>query len=129
MISSKLKPFMAYLEVAQHQDLKRFSQRSKIAMSQLIREAVDARITQGDRYVAGYNKALHDAIEAIYNNRASKMKFPSGKSFADVFTEELEKLIIKETHVQNQRTAQVNAARGNERGSSLEDEGDPSLGV
>ena len=129
MISSKLKPFMAYLEVAQHQDLKRFSQRSKIPMSQLIREAVDARITQGDRYVAGYNKALHDAIEAIYNNRASKMKFPSGKSFADVFTEELEKLIIKETHVQNQRTAQVNEARGNAGRSDSEDESDPSLGV
>ena len=129
MISSKLKPFMAYLEVAQHQDLKRFSQRSKIPMSQLIREAVDARITQGDRYVAGYNKALHDAIEAIYNNRASKMKFPSGKSFADVITEELEKLIIKETHVQNQRTAQVNEARGNAGRSDSEDESDPSLGV
>ena len=129
MISSRLKPFMAYLEVAQHQDLKRFSQRSKIPMSQLIREAVDARITQGDRYVAGYNKALHDAINAIYNNRASKMKFPSGKSFADVFTEELEKLIIKETHVQTQRTARVNEARGDERGPGSEDEGDPSLGV
>lgn len=126
MISSKLKPFMAYLEVGQHQDLKRFSQRSKIPMSQLIREAVDARITQGDRYVAGYNKALHDAIEAIYNNRASKMKFPSGKSFADVFTEELEKLIIKESYVQ---VAQAPDARGNAGSSGTEDEGDQSLGV
>lgn len=126
MISSKLKPFMAYLEVGQHQDLKRFSQRSKIAMSQLIREAVDARITQGDRYVAGYNKALHDAIEAIYNNRASKMKFPSGKSFADVFTEELEKLIIKESYVQ---AAQTPDSRGNAGSPGTEDEGDQSLGV
>lgn len=129
MISSKLKPFMAYLEVAQHQDLKRFSQRSKIPMSQLIREAVDARITQGDRYVAGYNKALHDAIEAIYNNRASKMKFPSGKSFADVFTEELEKLIIKESHVQTQRTAPASEAGRDAGGTGTEDEGDQGLGV
>lgn len=129
MISSKLKPFMAYLEVSQHQDLKRFSQRSKIPMSQLIREAVDARITQGDRYVAGYNKALHDAIEAIYNNRASKMKFPSGKSFADVFTEELEKLIIKESHVQAQRTTQTSDPGRDESVSRTEDEGDQGLGV
>lgn len=128
MISSKLKPFMAYLEVGQHRDLKQFSQRSKIPMSQLIREAVDARITQGDRYVAGYNKALHDAIEAIYNNRASKMKFPSGKSFADVFTEELEKLIIKESHA-GKISAQAPQARRDAGGSSDENESDQSLGV
>lgn len=127
MISSKLKPFMAYLEAGQYQDLKRFSQRSKIPMSQLIREAVDARITQGDRYVAGYNKALHDAIEAIYNNRAFKMRFPSGKSFADVFTEELEKLIVKESHVQ--KSSEAPDPGGDARSAGIEDEGDTGLGV
>lgn len=131
MISSKLKPFMAYLGAEQHRDLKRFSQRNKIAMSQLIREAVDARITQGDRYVAGYNKALHDAIDAIYNNRAAKMKFPSGKSFADVFNEEIQKLIITESHVQKPSTspAQASSSGRNEGGSGTEDESDQGLGV
>lgn len=125
MISSKLKPFMSYLETSQLQELRRFSKRSKIPMSQLIREAVSARLAQGDRYVVGYNKALHDAIEAIGNNKASKMKFPSGKSFADVFTEELERLMIKETYVQ----ASFNVPRGDEGSAGNEDEGDPSLGV
>ena len=92
---SRLKPFMAYLEHTQHERLKRYSEASAIAMSQLVREGVESRISTGDRYVAGYNKAIEDCIRAIKNNRVSQMSFPSGKTFGDVFTEDINQLVIK----------------------------------
>jgi len=125
---SKLKPFMAYLDHQQYGRLKSFSAKSKIPMSQLIREAVDARIAEGDRYVLGFNKGLQAAIDAIHNNRASQMKFPSGKSFGDVFKDDIEHLLIKEGN-ERKVTAEELVARLHEGSTSNEDQGDKSLGL
>lgn len=46
-LSKRLKPFMAYIELAQHNALTKYSKKAKIPMSQLAREAIALRIAPG----------------------------------------------------------------------------------
>jgi hypothetical protein len=125
MTTSKLKPFMAYLEVSQHLAMKKFSKNSKVPMSQLIREAIDMRISEGDRYTAGYNKGVQDSIKTLKGNKVAKMRFPSGRTFGDVFAQDINKLVIHE----REATAEELVSRIDEAGTGFEDEGDTGLGT
>lgn len=89
MKPSKLRPFFAYLTDEQYASLKQFSGETGVSMTQLIRESIDARLSKGDQYVAGYNQAIKDAIQTINDNNLSKMAFPSGKTFGEVIIEDL----------------------------------------
>lgn len=124
MTTSKLKPFMAYLEGSQHMALKKFSRANSIPMSQLIREAIDMRISEGDRYTAGYNKGVQDSIKTLKGNKVAKMRFPSGRSFGDVFAQDINKLVIHE----RETTAEELVSRIDAGGTGLEDESDTGLG-
>jgi hypothetical protein len=88
--SKRLKPFMAYIEDDQHKRMKRFSVKSRIPMSQLIREAIDMRIANGTPYVDGFNAGISKAITVVSANKAAEMRFPSGKSFAELINSDLE---------------------------------------
>ena len=89
MKPSKLRPFFAYLTDDQYASLKQFSAATGVSMTQLIRESIDARLSKGDQYVAGYNQAIQDAILKINSNNLSKMAFPSGKTFGEVIIEDI----------------------------------------
>jgi hypothetical protein len=97
-----LKPFMAYIEDKQHIALARFSKKTLIPMSQLVREAIDMRVAKDNPYRAGYNDGLKKAIEIVSANKASQMRFPSGKSFAELINEELEIALMSESHEDTQ---------------------------
>jgi len=125
MTTSKLKPFMAYLENSQYMAMKKFSKQSMIPMSQLIREAIHMRISEGDRYTAGYNRGVQDSIKTLKGNKVAKMRFPSGKTFGDVFAQDINKLVIHE----REATAEELVSRISEGGSGVEDEGDTGLGL
>ena len=90
--SKPLKPFMAYIDERQYARMKKFSTKAKIPMSQLIREAIEIRITKGNPYTEGFNAGVEAAIKAVTDNKASQMRFPSGKSFAELMTEDLERI-------------------------------------
>lgn len=92
MAISNLKQFMAYLPYAQYAKLKKYSLKHGINMSQVIRESLDARIDGGDQYLVGFNAGLAEAITAVENNKAAKMRFPSGASFAELVTADINKL-------------------------------------
>lgn len=85
-----LKPFMAYLEEGQYARMRRFSVKSRIPMSQLIREAIDMRISNGNPYVEGFNAGIDKAMTVVSSNKAAEMRFPSGKSFAELINADLE---------------------------------------
>lgn len=93
--SKRLKPFMAYIDATQHARMKKFSGKFRIPMSQLIREAIDMRITNGNQYLHGFNAGLMKAQDVVKANKASEMRFPSGKSFAELVNSdiELEKMV------------------------------------
>ncbi len=91
MTTSTYKPFMAYFSQKDIIKLKRFSKQSKTPMAQIIREAVEARLSPGTPYFAGYNAGIKKSIESVSKITAAQMRFPSGKSFAELVAEELEK--------------------------------------
>lgn len=86
----RLKPFMAYIDEGQYARMRRFSLKSKVPMSQLIREAIDMRISGGSPYVDGYNAGIDKAMSVVSSNKAAEMRFPSGKSFAELINTDLE---------------------------------------
>lgn len=88
-MKTNFKTFFAYLTEDQFIALKRFSADTGVSMSQVIRESVDARLSKGDQYVAGYNQAITDVINTINSNNLSKMAFPSGKTFGEVIIEDI----------------------------------------
>ena len=94
--SKPLKPFMAYIDETQYNQMKKFCNKNKLAMSQLIREGIQIRITPGNPYTEGYNAGIKSAMKVVADNKASGMRFPSGKSFAELINEDLEKVILHE---------------------------------
>lgn len=80
---------MTYVSEDEHLRMKKFAKLKKITMAQMIREAIDSRLSVGDPYTAGFNAGLEKAIAVVNQNNAAKMRFPSGKSFAELIVEEL----------------------------------------
>lgn len=97
-----LKPFMAYIEDSQHVAMLKYSTKAQIPMSQLVREAISLRIAPDNPYRAGFNDGLNKAMEVINANKASQMRFPSGKSFAELINEDIEAVKMTEHHEDTQ---------------------------
>lgn len=95
-LTSNYRPFMAYLTPKEIAKLKRFSKATRTPMSQILREALTARLATGNPYTEGFNAGLHKAIAAVHDIQASQMRFPSGVSFAELVTIEVEKHLIQE---------------------------------
>lgn len=94
--SKKLKPFMAYIDDSQHVNMLKLSKKTKTPMSQLVREAINMRVASGNPYVNGFNAGLNKAISIVSANTASQMRFPSGKSFAELINEDISAAIMEE---------------------------------
>ncbi len=95
--SRNLKPFLAYLAPQEYAKLKKFAAKHKMPMTQVIREAITARVAEGNAYVTGFNDGLQDAITAVNEMKHAQMRFPSGKSFAELVTDDLAVRRMKET--------------------------------
>ena len=87
-----LKPFMAYIEEGQYAKMRRFSTKTRIPMSQFIREAIEMRIASGNPSIDGFNAGLEKAQRVVSDNKASEMRFPSGKSFAELINSDIDKV-------------------------------------
>jgi len=111
MKPSKLRPFFAYQTDDQYASLKQFSAATGVSMTQLIRESIDARLSKGDQYVAGYNQAIQDAILKINSNNLSKMAFPSGKTFGEVIIEDISANLRSQDGTGNGTASQVGQAQ------------------
>jgi hypothetical protein len=96
--NSKYKPFMAYLEPDVILKLKRFSKKSKTTMTEIVRQALNAKMAEGDPYIAGFNDGIRKAVTGVNNTQGAQMMFPSGKSFAQLVTDEIETYLIKENN-------------------------------
>ena len=87
--SSKYHPFMVYLEPKEIKRLKRFSTKYKTPMTQVVREAIEARLSVGDSFTNGFNTGLDKAVEVIKDAQWAQMRFPSGISIAELIDQEL----------------------------------------
>jgi len=89
-------PLMIYTTLKQRAALKIFARKERIPASQLVREGIDMRMAPGDRFNAGFNEAIRQAKDVVQSSKGGQMRFPSGKSFADIVCEDLNNLIRKE---------------------------------
>lgn len=87
--SNNYKPFLTYLEHREYAKLKKFAARNKMPMTQIVREAVTARISGGNPYIDGFNAGIQEAIDAVNAMKHAQMRFPSGKSFAELVSDDL----------------------------------------
>lgn len=128
-MTSSLKPHMTYLTFEQYAKLKRFATKNNTPMTQVIRESIDARIAGGDPYSHGYNKGLQEAMRVVAENKAAQMRFPSGRSFAELVNSDIQQLLLGSTHEEREVNAKGDAARGAKGSPEGEGQSDPDLGV
>jgi predicted DNA-binding protein len=128
-MTSSLKQHMTYLTYEQYAKLKRFASKHNIPMAQVVRESIDARIADGDRYSHGYNTALREAMRVVEDNKAARMRFPSGKSFAELVNSDIKKLLLENTHEEREVPAKSHATGGSKGSPEGEGQGDPDLGI
>jgi len=87
-------PLMVYLDPKERESVKAFSKREKMSVSQLSREAFQMRMSDSsDLFNSGFNAGLNEAIKIVNNCQGATMMFPSGKSFARVVCDDIEKFL------------------------------------
>lgn len=87
-------PLMIYLDPKERESVKVFSKREKMSVSQLSREAFQMRMSDSsDLFNSGFNAGLNEAIKIVNNCQGATMMFPSGKSFARVVCDDIEKFL------------------------------------
>jgi hypothetical protein len=86
-MTKKLKPFMTYLDEDSHTALKKFAKAKKLTMAKLLREGLMMSMSEGHEYINGFNDCLNQVEGVLANNRAAQMRFPSGKSIAELIVE------------------------------------------
>lgn len=94
--SANYKPFMTYLAPKDILRLKKFSKASKMPMTQIVREGLDARLSFGNQYTNGFNEGILKAIKVVSGIEAAQMRFPSGLSFAELVEQEVSKSLMRE---------------------------------
>ncbi len=99
--SNNYKPFMAYITQADHNRLRKLSDRTGVPMAQLVREGISFRLSTGNPHVAGFNDGMKKAVEIVRGLTASEMRFPSGKSFGELVAEAVLDQIIVEDKDEN----------------------------
>lgn len=104
--SNNYKPFLTYLDPHEYAKLKKFAAKNKTPMTQIVREAVTARISGGNPYVNGFNDGLQEAINAVNAMKHAQMRFPSGVSFAQLVSDDLMVRRMKEVKNESDGTTE-----------------------
>jgi hypothetical protein len=85
---------MIYVTPADKEAMTKYSLDNKMTVSQIVREGVRMRL-QGNDFNTGFNDGLNEAIKIVNSTVGAQMRFPSGKSFADLVSDNL-KLAIRD---------------------------------
>ena len=85
-------PLMVYVDPSERTKIQNYAKKEKTNVSQLAREAFRMRMSGGDDpFNQGFNSGLNEAMNIVRNTEGAKMMFPSGKSFAELVCDEIEK--------------------------------------
>ena len=79
-MDKKLIPYSVYLPENLFLELKKLAQDRKA--SKLIRDAIAMIIDGNDAYTSGYNKAVRDAAQLVYDCNEAQMIAVKGKDLA-----------------------------------------------
>ena len=91
-MDAKLKkvPYSLYLPPDLHSKLTAIAQRRKA--SELVRNAITMIIEGNDAYTSGYNKAIKDAAQLVYDCEEAQMVAIKGKDLGSILTQRIESL-------------------------------------
>lgn len=123
MKTTSLKPLLVRVTYAQYASLSRFAKKLNVSMNQIVREAIEIRLAKGD-YMTGFNDGLGAAIDSVNGNKAAQMRFPSGKSFAELVAADINTKIMQGE--KDGKTTNTGTAEG---ASDPQGQGDQSLGL
>jgi hypothetical protein len=93
MDTKKLVPYSVYLPYEHYLKLKEAAKGRKASV--LIRDAIAMILDGGDAYTSGYNKAIRDSAQLIYDCKEAQMIAIKGKDLGSILTEQIEGLEIK----------------------------------
>ena len=93
MAAKNLIPYSVYLPEPLFLKLKEAAKQRKA--STLIRDAISMIIEGNDEYTSGYNKALKDAANLVYECPEAQMIAIKGKDLGAILTERIDALEIK----------------------------------
>jgi hypothetical protein len=83
-----------YLEQSEKERITNFAKKSDISVGQLAREAFKMRMAgNNDPFNKGFNQGLNEAIRIANACEGATMMFPSGKTFAKVVSDDIEKFL------------------------------------
>lgn len=91
-MEKKLIPYSVHLREDIYLKLKEFAKERKATA--LVRDAITMIVEGDDSFNGGYNKAVRDIIRLIQDDEWCKTLSINGKTLANHFAEELEKMII-----------------------------------
>lgn len=92
--SKTVVPLMIYVTPEQSAKVKDFAEKNNMAVSQVAREGLNMRMAgDKDPYNSGFNGGLKEAMKIVRATEGARMMFPSGKSFAQLVCEGIEKFI------------------------------------
>ena len=89
-----VEPVMIYLPKSDADAFRRYSKKSNLSNSQVAKEGIAMRMAgETDPYNQGFNSGLNEAMHIVKSTEGAKMMFPSGKSFAELVCDEIEKFL------------------------------------
>jgi len=87
-------PLMVYVDPSDRAKIQSFAKKKKINVSQLARESFLMRMSgNDDPFNNGFNQGLNEAMRIVSKTEGAKMMFPSGKSFAQLVCDEIQKFM------------------------------------
>jgi len=87
-------PIMVYVDPTERTKIQSYAKKEKMNVSQLARESFKMRMSGADNpFNNGFNQGLNEAMRIVRDTEGAKMMFPSGKSFAQLVCDEIEKFL------------------------------------
>ena len=87
-------PMMVYVDPSERTKIQAYAEKEKINVSQLARESFRMRMSgSDDPFTSGFNQGLNEAMRIVRETEGAKMMFPSGKTFAKVVSDDIEKFL------------------------------------
>jgi predicted transcriptional regulator len=89
----KKVPYSVYLPPDLHAKLTAIAQKRKA--SEMVRNAITMIIEGNEAYISGYNKAIKDAAQLVYDCEEAQMVAIKGKDLGSILTHRIEGLEMK----------------------------------
>lgn len=87
MERKNLIPYSVYLPVDYHKRLRALAKERKA--SSMVRDAILMMLDGGDIYKSGYNKAIDDAANVVYECKEAQMVAVNRKDVGAILTEQI----------------------------------------